>query len=113
MHTPPLRYQNFANVLTGQVKATAGVVYSLSCHNSNAAVRYIQLFDTVTAPTSTTTVPYMSFAIPAVSQVIIGVDLFTSQGFPFTTGIYWAYSTTRDVYTAATGAEQHLTLFYV
>lgn len=114
MLTHALRHQTVAgSAATVLVKSGAGCLYSAYLHNANAAVRYLQFFDTVTLPTSTSTVPLISVAIPATAGVIVGVDLFTSFGWRFTTGLVWAYSTTRDVYTAATASEQQTLVFYI
>lgn len=88
-------------------------VFSLACHNENAADRYIQLHDTATVPTTTVTVPVFSFLVPTGAMIIVGTDFFGPGGLAvqatFGTpgaGLAFAFSTTKDVYTAATASEQ-------
>jgi hypothetical protein len=102
----PSLFQNLGADATLNVKASAGNVFSLTCHNENEAARYVQLHNTATVPTSGVTVPVFTFLVPAGSQTIIGTDFFTNAGCHFATGIAFAFSTTKDVYTAATASEQ-------
>lgn len=90
---------------TRNVKATPGSVFSLTCYNANAADRYLQLHNTATTP-SGGAAPALVFLVPAGGQIVIGSDYFTDVGMGFTTGIAFAFSTTRNTYTAATAAEQ-------
>ena len=113
MLTDPLQYKNVAAVATAVIKTGAGRIYSATCNNSNAAARYLQFFDLGVVPTSTTTIPDESFLVPAGAQIIVGSDYFTTFGRPYTSGLAWAFSTTRDVYTAGTGADQQTHVYYV
>lgn len=101
----PTQFSNLGEDATLNVKASAGNVFSLACHNKNEADRYVQLHNTATVPTSGVTVPVFTFLVPAGSQIIIGTDFFTNAGCHFATGIAFAFSTTIDVYTAATASE--------
>lgn len=99
------KFQNLGANATLNVKASAGNVRSVCCHNTNAAVRYIQLHNTATTPAGGA-VPVYSFIIPATSgMTIVGADFFGDNGANFTTGIAFAVSTTRDTYTAATAGD--------
>lgn len=99
-------FSNFGANATLNIRATPALVRSASCHNENAAERYLQLHDIATVPTTTVTVPKFSFLVPAGAQIIVGTDFFTEKGIKFTTGLAFAFSTTKDVYTAATASEQ-------
>ncbi len=97
---------------TGVIKASAGQLYSLSAYNSNAGVRYLQLYNKATAPTLSTDTPVMTF--PLLATGITHVPL-PSVGAAFSTGISWAY-TTDDIAiptTAGTSTELHFTAGYV
>lgn len=113
MLTDPLVYKNVAAAATAVIRTGAGRVYSATCHNSNAAARYLQLFDLAVVPTTTVTVPTETFLVPSGAQIIIGSDYFTTFGLPYTTGLAWAFSTTRDVYTAGSAADQQTHVYYI
>lgn len=102
----PSQFSNLGANATLNIKASAGNVFSLSCHNENAADRWVQLHNTATVPTTGVTVPIYSFLVPTNAQIVVGSDFFTNDGVNFSTGIAFAFSTTKDVYTAATAADQ-------
>lgn len=101
----PSAFSNLGANATLNVKASAGRVFSLSCFNNNAASRYIQLHNTTTTPAGGAA-PVHSFLVPTGSQIVIGADFFTNEGIGFGTGIAFAFSTTRNTYTAATAGDQ-------
>jgi len=84
------------------VKASAGQVYTVYAHNINAAVRYLKLYNKVSAPTVGTDTPLMTLPIPGnVSGA--GVVLDTGgMGIAFGTGI--ALAITTGVADSDTGA---------
>jgi len=90
--------------VTKNVKATPGRVYAIHGDNANAAIRYLQLHDTATTPAGAA-VPKFTFKVKATDSILLGGDFFTQNGMYFTLGIAYAWSTTRDSYTAATAAE--------
>lgn len=108
--TSPTQFLNVGANATLNVKASAGKVFSLYCNNSNAANRYIQLHNTATVPSTGVTVPIFSFLVPPGSQTVIGTDFFTNAGCAFATGIAFAFSTTRDVYTAGSAGDQQTSI---
>lgn len=108
----PDRFTNLGLNATLNVKPTGGNVFSLICHNANAAARYVQLHNTATVPVTTAGVPIYSFYVPAGAQIGIGSDIFTNAGVNFATGIAFAFSTTRDVYTAATASDGSTVVHY-
>lgn len=101
----PTRFTNIGADATLNVKASAGNVFALVCDNANAAVRYLQLHNTATFPADQA-VPVYSFRIPATAQLGVGEDIFSTAGVNFSTGIAFAFSTTRDTYTAGTASDQ-------
>lgn len=113
MNSDPLRYQNVGAALTTVVKTGSTRLYSLTCYNANAASRFIQVFDATVVPTTTVTVPLLSFLVPVGAQIIVGSDFFTEMGLPLSSGLVWAFSTTVAVYTAAMATDQQTAMFYV
>lgn len=99
------RYSNFGANVTQNIKAAAGKVYALKCHNLNAVDRYLQLHNTAATPNAGA-VPLFTVLIPAGTEVVIGNDFFGPDGMPFDTGIAFAFSTTETTYTAAVAADQ-------
>lgn len=107
----PTRFANLGANATLNVKASTGNVFSLYCNNENAAEQFIQLHNTATVPAGAA-VPLYSFRIPAAGDVLIGTDFFTNEGANFSTGIAFAFSTTKDTYTAGTAGEQTTIIHY-
>lgn len=96
---------------SGVIKASAGQLYTLSAYNSNAAVRFLQIYNKATAPTLSTDTPVMT--VPLLAAGITHVPL-SNIGIAFATGISWAY-TTDDIAiptTAGTSTELHFTAGY-
>lgn len=75
-------------------KASAGTLFDVVFSNANAAVRYIQFFNSTTVPADTT-VPVITISCPAVSTVKVSWPL----GRFFSTGIAWSNSTTQNTKT--------------
>ena len=104
-------FKNLGANATLNVKPAAGMVFSLSCYNVNAADRFIQLHDTATVPASSD-VPKVSILVPTGAQVIVGTDFFTNEGINFTSGIAFAFSTTAATYTAGSAGDQQTTVTF-
>lgn len=107
----PSKFQNLGANATLNVKAAAGNVFAVKCHNINAAARYLQLHNTANVPNAAD-VPFLTFLIPAQSERVIGAEFFSSQGIHFGTGIAFAFSTTEATYTAGTAADQMTDVIY-
>lgn len=84
-------------------KASAGNLYSFTATNSNAAVRYLQFFNSTTVPADAT-VPVLEFVVPANGSK----DYAWRFGRQFTTGIVWCFSTTSQTKTIITAANDAL-----
>lgn len=106
----PNRFSNLGADATKNVKKGPTVVKSLSCHNENAAERYLQLHNTATVPTNGD-IPVFAFLVPALAYIIVGTDFFTNEGLSIANqgsapvGLAFAFSTTKDTYTAGTASE--------
>jgi hypothetical protein len=107
----PSVYTNFGSSVAANVKASAGNVLAITCANANASTRYIQIHNTTSAPTGGA-VPYLSFAVPANSQVVIGSQSLGGNGVYLSTGITMAFSTTAGTYTAASASDQNTQILY-
>lgn len=88
-----------------QISAAPGNIYALTCENRSGATRYVQFHDTAAALTTGVSVPKYTFPVYATSNIIVGNDFFIKGGGVFATGIRWAWSTTANVWTDATGAD--------
>lgn len=106
------RFINIGANATLNVKSSTGNIFSLYCNNANAASRYIQIHNTATIPAGGAA-PVLSFLIPPTSQIIVGTDFFTNEGLNLSTGIAFAFSTTRDTYTAGSASDQQTSVNYV
>ena len=92
------------------VKASGGQVYGWLVSNTNAAARYLKLYNKATAPTVGTDTPAMTILIPAGAappvEFSTGISFSTGIGFALTTGV-------ADADTAAVSANEHVVhLFY-
>lgn len=105
-------FTNFGANATLNVKTTSGNIKSIVCHNLNAAVRFIQIFNTATVP-SAGNVPILAFPVAASGGVtVIDGQTLGENGYNFSTGIAFAFSTTEATYTAGTAADQFTHIFY-
>jgi hypothetical protein len=96
------------------VKASAGQIYTIYAFNTNAAVRYLKLYNKASAPTVGTDVPDLTIPIPG-NTAGAGVVLDTGGlGVAFGTGIAFATTTgVADNDSAAVAAnEVVMTLLY-
>lgn len=93
----PLRRSALTNTVVTN-KGTAGVLGGYHCFNPAAATTYLQIFDVASATTVTlgTTVPDLSFGIPAGG----GGNLEWANGVAFTLGTKVAATTTATGSTA-------------
>ena len=98
---------------TGVVKASAGKVFGVTAVNTNAAARFLHIYDKATAPTLNTDTPVVTIPLAASSAANQGIPLGT-PGIVFTTGIAWAYTTDNAAVpvTAATSGELFANFFY-
>jgi hypothetical protein len=88
----PTRILSAANANLTSVKATAGQVYGWYITNTNAAARYVKLFNKATAPdpsgcSSNSDCPVMTILIPGGSTAGSGTATQFVPGISFTTGI--------------------------
>lgn len=92
----------FRNSNGANLKASAGLIYAITCSNSNTSIRYFQLFEKATAPITTDT-PAISFPVyPNGGLLVLGQDILGGGGLPLSTGIGWGFSSTESTYTPAT-----------
>lgn len=84
------------------LKASGGNVYTIIATNTNAAVRFLKLYNKASAPTVGTDTPVMTLPIPG-NTAAAGFTLDTGgMGIAFGTGI--GYATTTGVADSDTGA---------
>jgi hypothetical protein len=86
-------------------KATPGRLFGWVASNTNAAVRYLKIYDTAVAPTVGTTVPKLTIMLPIGANA--SHDL--SDGIVFSTGISFALTSgAADADTGAVSAAEHI-----
>ena len=88
----PYKLNSAASTNATSVKASAGQIYSIMCTNTNAAVRYLKLYNKASAPTVGTDVPVQTYAIPGATTGA-GFTLSIPVGMAFGTGIAFALTT--------------------
>ena len=87
-----------ADVASAIIKAAAGNIFSITAHNSNAAIRFLHIFDLVAVPAPGTAPDWVAPPVGPSENVSF---FFGELGLPFGTGITIAVSTTRTTFTAA------------
>lgn len=103
---PGIAFEELASVGPVQIGTATRILQALHAKNKNAAVRYLQVFDS--AGTTTTVlyqweIPPQAASVPG--QIIVGNDFFGLAGWVFATGLTVGISTTDGTYTAATAAD--------
>ncbi|AUB36150.1 Phage-related tail protein [Nostoc flagelliforme CCNUN1] len=87
------------------LKVTPGTIYAFTCSNNNSVVRYFQIFDKSTPPTSGD-IPIIQFPTGTNDALlIIGQDILGGAGITLPTAVSWGFSSTRLVYTPATASD--------
>jgi hypothetical protein len=71
-------------------KASAGRLYAIDCYNTNAAVRFIHIYNKATTPSVGTDVPILTFALPPAGRFS---KEWSNIGYYFSTGISFGLST--------------------
>lgn len=86
---PLLTYRNLDAQITGSiVKASKGGVFEITVSNSNAAARFLKLYNKATAPTAADT-PVRTYYLPPLSLT----PIVTPDGINFELGISLRAST--------------------
>ena len=106
------RFQNLGANVTLNVKASAGNVFAVYCQNNAGTNRYLQLFNTATVP-APGAVPLFTFFVLKAEDTFIDGSFFGANGYYFSTGIAFAFSTTQATYTAAPAADHATHIMYV
>lgn len=102
--------------VSGTAKASSGQLFGFVAVNRNAAVRYLQFFDSPSAP-NTNAVPVFQFPVPAITgttdvgKLALGTEFF-NPGWSFSNGTTWGFSTTSGSYVAATAADHDFLIIY-
>jgi hypothetical protein len=84
------------------VKASAGQIYAIYAHNTNAAVRYLKIYNKASAPTVGTDTPVLTLPIPGNTAGAGFTFDLGGHGIAFATGI--ALALTTGVADSDTGA---------
>ena len=98
------------------VKAAGGTLYRLNIINTEAAVRYIMLFDATSLPANATA-PLYRFTVASSGSLDIDLSSLRlgnegSTGLSFSTGIVVANSTTAATLTVSTGDDVLIDAIY-
>lgn len=103
--TPTTTFTNSAATTNAtSVKATAGTVWSVVVSNTNAAARFLKLYNKASAPTVGTDVPVLTVVIPATSVITVNGG---ANGIRFATGIAFAITAAAtDADTTAVAAAE-------
>lgn len=102
----PYKLNSAASTNATSLKASAGQIYSIMATNTNAAVRYLKLYNKASAPTVGTDTPIQVYALPGATTGG-GFALSIPVGMEFTTGIAFALTTgAADSDTGAVAANE-------
>ncbi len=90
---------------TDTVSGTPAKVTKIYVYNKSANIRYLQLFNRATNPT-TGTVPLSSHVLAPNEKYNLAVsDFGSNDGLSFSTGLAWGFSTTEATFTAGASAD--------
>lgn len=103
--TGGLSIARLVGATNGVIKASAGQLYGGTFTNTNAAIRYLHLYNKATAGTLSTDTPALTIPLPP--NVSVMVD-FSSLGAAFATGISWQFTTDDIAIPATAGATTDL-----
>lgn len=84
----------------GIIKAAPGSIHCFSCTNSSEEMRWLQLFDRVNSPASGAFAKKTYPVHPSEGHLVRDANFFGNAGLSFPTGIAWAFSTNRLIFTA-------------
>lgn len=103
--TPSTTFTNSAATTNAtSIKASAGTLWSVSVSNTNAAARFLKLYNKASAPTVGSDVPVLTVVIPATSVITVNGG---SNGIRFATGIAFAITAAAtDADTTAVAAAE-------
>lgn len=103
----PYKLNSAATTNATSVKASAGQLYMVTASNTNAAVRYLKLYDKASTPTVGTDTPVLAFAVPG-NTAGAGTNIPVPPcGLQFANGIAFALTTgAADSDTAAVAANE-------
>jgi len=87
------------------VKTSAGAVYAISCFNASSSLAFFQIHDKATAPVNGD-VPIKSIPVFPNGATVFNSSIFGAGGLPCSTGIAWAFSSTRSTLTLAVGSDK-------
>ena len=104
----PLTYTSAGDARDGLILAGAGELREIKCCNTNAATRYLQLFDAIALPANGTTPAWTASTIVTLTEV---KEVWNPK-VRFGTGIYWAISTTRATLTVAGATDANVSALY-
>ncbi len=106
-------YEDLGADASGVVKSGQHAnLFGVYAINNNASIRYLQFFDSTTAPASSAA-PRLQFGIPGGGgEIIIGTDFWQAQGIAFDKAIAWGISTTKGSFVAATAGDHDLMVIY-
>lgn len=93
----PFQRVSTADTNAAVIKDSAGQICSVVASNVNAAVRYLKLYNTATAPTVGTTVPLHTLAIPGATTGGVSATVQPAVCIAFSTGISMALTTEATV----------------
>lgn len=110
-------FQAVGNDVDIAVKTAPGNLLSIRATNVNAAIRYLQIHNKASAPssgdTATISIPIAAGSATEPAVVQLGSDFFGSNGLYLSTGISIGVSTAATTFTAATAADHVVTGMYV
>jgi hypothetical protein len=109
-YSPGLLTSDYGATITKNAKAAAGLLTQAVGKNRNVGTRWLQFHNTATTP-SAAAVPALSIEVAPGENKVVGAELLSVNGFKFTTGIAYAWSTTAGTYTAGTLTDHDTQVF--
>jgi hypothetical protein len=111
-YSQPNLFTRFGTSTTDTLSGTPCRLLGGCAWNKSSSVRYLQFFNRTTNPTTGT--------VPVISRVLAPneryswqhFDFGSNDGYNFTTGLAWAFSTTESTYTAGTTTDISVEIYW-
>lgn len=110
---PQNTFTRFGTSTTDTITATPGWFLGGFIHNRSSSMRYFQIFNRTTNPTSGATAP--TFSIPLAPQYMHSFQpesFGSTNGYFCSAGIAWGFSSAENTYVAASASDVNCNFFW-
>lgn len=111
-YTSPNYFAKWGVSAGDTISGTPARVTGMCVWNKSNSIRYIQLFNRTTNATAGAVPIFSRVLAPNEKYTLNNLDMGSNDGFVFSTGLAWGFSTTEGTYTAGATTEVSIDLFW-